>query len=301
MTVTAPPATLPLDVTFGPGVYDMDEATYHADPVPGGSLSSTGARALLSPSCPAKFDHNRRFGQKPRKVWDFGSVAHELVLHRGRGIVRLDYDSRRTNDYKADEKKARDEGKVPILEKDYAIAEAMAKALRQHKTAAALLDPDFGQPERSIFWRDRETDVNCRARLDWVDDEPGSGRLIIADYKTAASADPTRFDRSISDFGLHMQADWYETAIIAAGLATSARLVLIVQEKDAPYVVTVVDLLPSARYVAADLNRKARRVYAECTAAGVWPGYVPDDQIAGVGLPAYVLNQHEREDQNEHR
>lgn len=291
MTVTVPPATLPLDVTFGPGVYDLDEATYHGDPVPGGSLSSTGARALLSPSCPAKFDHNRRFGQRPRKVWDFGSVAHELVLHRGRGIAKLEYDSRRTNAYKADEAAARAAGKVPILEKDYAIAEAMAKALRQHKTAAALLDPDYGQPERSIFWVDPETGVNCRARLDWIDDEPGSGRLLIDDYKTVASADPPKLERSISEFGLHMQADWYETAVKRAGLAEDVRLLLIAQEKEAPYVVTVIDLLPATRLAAADRNAKARRVYAECVASGVWPGYVPDDEIASIGLPQYVLNQ----------
>lgn len=35
-----------------PGVYDLPAEVYHADPVEGGSLSSTGARKLLPPSCP---------------------------------------------------------------------------------------------------------------------------------------------------------------------------------------------------------------------------------------------------------
>ena len=48
-----------------PGVYDgLDEAAYHADPVPGGSLSASGAKLLLPPSCPALYaDRERRCDQ----------------------------------------------------------------------------------------------------------------------------------------------------------------------------------------------------------------------------------------------
>jgi hypothetical protein len=42
-----------------PGVYDIAEDHYHADPVPGGSLSNSGAKKLLPPSCPAKFAYER--------------------------------------------------------------------------------------------------------------------------------------------------------------------------------------------------------------------------------------------------
>ncbi|MGW9447058.1 hypothetical protein, partial [Bacillus mobilis] len=43
-----------------PGVYDgIPEAVYHRDPVPGGSLSSSGARKLLAPSCPALFKYDQ--------------------------------------------------------------------------------------------------------------------------------------------------------------------------------------------------------------------------------------------------
>ena len=73
----------------------MDEATYHGDPVPGGSLSSTGARKLLPPSCPALFrwqqDHPVH-----KDVFDFGSAAHRLVLGAGPEIALLDYDNMRT-------------------------------------------------------------------------------------------------------------------------------------------------------------------------------------------------------------
>ena len=37
------------------GVYDLPAAAYHRDPVEGGSLSASGAKKLMPPSCPALF------------------------------------------------------------------------------------------------------------------------------------------------------------------------------------------------------------------------------------------------------
>ncbi|MBO0827768.1 MAG: hypothetical protein J2P24_08300 [Streptosporangiales bacterium] len=57
--MTAPPLALDTgaaDVMITePGVYNLPAAVYHADPVPGGSLSQSGAKKLLPPSCPALY------------------------------------------------------------------------------------------------------------------------------------------------------------------------------------------------------------------------------------------------------
>ena len=56
---------------------EVDETTYHADR---GSLSSTGARKLLE--CPARFRHEQLSPPPAKGVFDFGKLAHKLVLGR---------------------------------------------------------------------------------------------------------------------------------------------------------------------------------------------------------------------------
>ena len=59
-----------------PGQYGgVTPEVYHADPVFGGSLSSSGARALLPPSCPALFRHKQLHGEPPKAEFDFGHAA----------------------------------------------------------------------------------------------------------------------------------------------------------------------------------------------------------------------------------
>ena len=67
--------TLPL-----PSIVDaLPDELYHADPIPGGSLSSTGARLLVK--SPAKFDWQRSHPQPPKKAFD---LAQESAATRER-------------------------------------------------------------------------------------------------------------------------------------------------------------------------------------------------------------------------
>jgi hypothetical protein len=82
-------------VTWEPGVYeDISDTDYHGDK---DSLSSSGAKALLPPSCPAIFKQWRDHGRPPKKEYDFGHAAHRYVLGKGSEIVLVDADSWRTN------------------------------------------------------------------------------------------------------------------------------------------------------------------------------------------------------------
>jgi len=172
-----------------PGVYDIPEADYHRDPVPGGSLSSSGARKLLPPSCPAIFRHEQLNPPPPKKVFDLGSAAHKLVLGSGPDLVRIDADEWRTNEVKEQVAKVRERGGIPLKPAEYQQVHDMAAALRRHPVAAALFDPAHGRPEQTLIWQDTDTGVSCRARLDWQPD-PGPGRMILPDYKGLALDTP---------------------------------------------------------------------------------------------------------------
>jgi hypothetical protein len=136
------------------GVYNMPADVYHSDPVPGGSLSSGGARKLLPPSCPALFRHWATNGQPPKAAFDFGHAAHLLVLGAGPPLAVVDADDWRTKNARAERDAAYRDGAVPILRADHDIVQAIATAIRAHPIARALFTPGAGEPEQSLFWVD---------------------------------------------------------------------------------------------------------------------------------------------------
>mgnify|MGYP003296187427 CR=1 FL=1 len=171
-----------------PGLYgDISEADYHGHK---GSLSTSMAKQLLPPSCPAKFKANEG---KPwiKKAFDFGHVVHALVLGKGDEIAVLDFDSRRTNAYKDAEKQARAANQTPILRADYDEAQAVADSVLANPHAAALFSN--GTAEQSAFWVDEETGIMRRARFDYLPDAIEGQRLNLADLKTADSSEPEAF------------------------------------------------------------------------------------------------------------
>lgn len=277
-----------------PGLYpDMPEDVYHADPVPAGSLSSTGSRKLLPPSCPAKFRHWLDYGQAPKDAFDLGKAAHLKVLGTGADLAIVEAPDWRTKAAKEAKAAAYAAGKTPILEADHERVTDMAAAVRRHPIAGPLLGPDSGQAEVSAFWTDPATGVWCRARYDMLrHPSPGRRRLVV-DYKTTQCADPETIRRTVSSYGYAQQGAQYIDGAVQLGLADDPAFVLVFQETEAPHLITVVQLDPVALRIGRDLNQQARGIYAECVRTGEWPGYSSDIEL--IALPAWVERQHTKE------
>lgn len=264
----------------------MPTDLYHADPIDGGSLSSTGARMLLPPGCPAKYRWYTDHGQPPKREFDIGHAAHSLVLGIGDPIVPVDAADWRTKAAKEAREEAHDNGEVPLLAAEYEQVQAMAAVLRDHPWVGRLLDPDHGVAEQSLFWRNGIFGVWQRARLDWL-----TGRYVV-DYKTVRSAEPAAVGRAMNEYGLHQQGHWYLSGARALGMVgDDAQFLLVAQEKAPPYVVTVAQPDAYAMRAAADRNAKALDVYAACQESGVWPGYA--DDVVPLPLPGWAEREHE--------
>ncbi|WP_454835818.1 PD-(D/E)XK nuclease-like domain-containing protein [Rhodococcus qingshengii] len=267
-----------------PGLYDgIPDAVYHGDR---NSLSSSGARKLLPPSTPALFKYEQ---DHPvfKDTFDFGHAAHAEVLGTGMDIVEVIADDWRTKAAQQTRDSIRAEGKTPLLTKDLAKVHEMADALRSHETAAKLLSN--GKAEQSLYWRDQATGIMRRARPDWLPNVTGS-RLVVPDYKTAVSADETDFAKAAGDYGYHCQAPWYLDGIIELGIHPDPEFVFVVQEKEPPYLVNVVQLAPDALELGRQLNRIAIETYVTCRQTGIWPGYGEDIKL--VDLPPWLYSQH---------
>lgn len=266
------------------GVYsDVDELDYHADRT---SLSSSGARKILD--CPAIFHYEQEQPPTPKPQFDMGHVVHGMILGVGLDIVPVDAANWTTKAAKETRDQAHAEGKVPLLVADVAKAELMAKTVREHDTAGALLA--VGDPEITGYWHDDVNPVRLRFRTDWL--HPGRNRIIGVDVKTTAgNGSPAKFAKSCADFGYHQQAAWYLDGLAETGVSEDAAFLFIVLPKEPPHIVTVCEIHADDIARGRALNRKAINTYADCVANNVWPGY--GQQIHQITLPTYARYQEE--------
>lgn len=283
----AVPASDTLPAAAGPGVYpDMPFVDYLADPVPGGSLSRSGARLLLPPYCPALYRWRQDHPEKPKKEFDFGHAAHLQVLGDGPELEVVDAPDWRTKAAREQRDAARAEGRVPILVADWEQVQEMAAAIKAHPIASQLLAPGAGTPEVTLIWRDEETGVMLRIRLDWLPNK-GSGRLIVPEYKSARSAQTEEFARAAANYDYNLQAAWQMAGVRALGIADQVRHVFVAQDKEPPYLVNVIELDERAVRTGNTLMRWAIDLYQRCMTSGRWPGYAADVEQAA--LPDWYL------------
>lgn len=273
-----------------PGIFDhLTLEQYHADMVPGGSLSSSGARKLLYPSCPAKFDWERRHPKPPTSAMEFGSAVHSIALGNGAEVVPVDAKSWVGGAAQQERKEIRASGRIPLLDVEFQTANEMCAALRRDPLAAKLLDPSCGKAERSLFWRDEKTGVMLRARPDWLPEPVEGERLIVPDIKTTTEVDGDSISKALETYSYPMQADFYESGIRALGIAQDVVFLFIFVRKTRPHLIRVVGVPEIDRTIAAAKNRRAIDLYAQCTASGEWPAYEPG--ITYIDIPGWAQSR----------
>lgn len=260
------------------GVY----ASFDYEPDPS-RLSPNGAKKLIEPGGPAKFLYDRTYPQEPKPHFDFGHVVHRLVLGEGEEIAPVYADNWTTKAAKEQRDKARGEGLVPILAKDYDRAREMADAVHQHPEAARLLK--YGDAEQWLYATDPETGQRLRQRLDWMTEL--DGRIHIVEYKSAADANPKVFARKAYDFGYHVAFAFAVLCARALDLDESPAYLIIAQEKEPPYLTSVCEFDLDAYQLGKQQVHKAIEIFRQCNETGEWPGY--GNEIHSLSLPPWAL------------
>lgn len=285
MTAVAPPEAPTLGVVDG-----MDADDYHRHP----ALSSTGARKLLPPSCPAKFRWEQIHGQPAKRTFEFGRAAHQFVLGEGAEIAVLKYDNYRSKAAQEEAEEARAANATPLLEREWEQVEAMAEAIRHDPLAGPLFTPGRGIAERALFWTDGPTGVERRALLDWTLHRDTGQRLVITDYKTTTDASKAGVEKAIAAYGYHQQAAWYIDGAIATGIGgEDTVMVFAFQEKTPPYLVTVAEIVPDDVRRGRERNRRAINTYARCVETGHWPGHA--EGVITASQPTWAQIRHDEE------
>lgn len=269
-----------------PGVYEMTEDQYHADPcaepsvsaslikkgIPGGKkggspLHMQWAHPKLSPKPPE---------EEKKKAFDLGSCFHSLILGKGAEIVIIEANDWRTKAAGEARDAAYEAGKQPVLKSQYDKARAMVAAARpQIKRREELaLAMHAGHPELVLVWTEETPSgiVWCRCKLDWI---PNKGDAF-PDWKTTeASASPDDYGRVMFDTGVDLQDAFYRRGIERV-LERRAHMIFPVIEVAEPHAMAVHRVDPPSQAMAERKAIWGINAFAMCLKRGFWPGYPID-------------------------
>lgn len=279
---------------MNPGIYSMPMSEYLADPCPEPSLSAGLAHTLVTRSpAHAWCEHPRlNLGQSTRSAssaeQDEGSALHALLLEGEDIMVPCDFADWRTKAAQEARNAAREAGKIPLLADRYdelrEAADRIAAQIAAHADAADAFTR--GRPEQTMLWQ--QQGIWCRARVDWLDDDPGGW---LTDLKTVTQgAEPGLWGKNLATNGYALGAHHYLTGARALGRDPRGYR-WIVAERNPPYAVSVVTMAPSLADLARRQWEEAMRIWRECLARDVWPSYPP--HTAWIEAPAWAAMQWE--------
>jgi hypothetical protein len=288
------------------GIHAIDAHTYHADPAPEPSLSSSIAKLLIDRSPAHAWTASPRLNPDweptESKTFDIGRAAHRAVLGRGGDYVAIPEEllasngAASTKEAKAFIESARAAGQTPLKAADVELIETMAARIGARLKAAGVVF----DPTRSELAAIAQVDgIWCRAM---IDNAPADPRLPLYDLKTTTDASLDAVTRAVCAYGYDIQAAHYlRTWKAATGEDRRFRFVFV--EKEPPFEVAVVELYadPDARPASdyspderldgdwfADAEQKLARARAQwraCLDANEWPGYPA--RVALIGAPTW--------------
>jgi len=191
-----------------------------------------------------------------------GAATHKLILEpRTFHHEYVVWDGRRAgkeyNDFKT-----RHHNKEILTRAEYQQVESMQKAVMSNPDARALLSG--GEAETSVFWRDAETGVLCRARADYF--KISNGKRIVIDVKTCKSGEPVQFAKDLVNMGYPIQQGMY----IDGFKADAFGFIAIEKETNTVQVYVLNSEFCEGAHVE---YRKALDFWAKCLNNNEWPTY----------------------------
>lgn len=259
-----------------PGIYDLDADTYHRDPAPEPSLSSTIAKLMLAQSplhawtaCPRL---NPAWEPVEKKIFDIGRAAHRAILGKGGDYVAIPEDLLASNGAASTKaakefiEQARMSGLTPLKAAEVDQIEAMREVAWNRMNSLGI---DMNPARSEVSALAQIEGVWCRAMLDNAPLPPSDP---IYDLKTCENAAPDACQRAVINYGYDVQAEHYRQVWNAAtGEDRAFRFIF--QEKSAPYEVCIIELGDDSLMMARKKIARAREMWGLCLRDNNWPGY----------------------------
>lgn len=265
----------------------MTDKEYRASP--GISRSELWRLNPATGGTPEKFMYAKEHPEPPTPAMVFGVLAHLALLEPSRFAEEYalapDVD-RRTKDGKKEwaDFQASLGGRTVVSDDDWQTVCDMRSVVLATPFGRKLLSGDH---ERVFRWVDPDTGEECKIRVDAL--FMVGGTPVIIDYKTTTDASVEAFSRKAVNMGYDFQAGMYCEGV-ERETGVRPRFVFIVQEKDAPYAVNVLEADNDFIQRGRDKFRELLGIYHECKTTNNWYGYLgPEAVIGRLSLPAWAV------------
>lgn len=234
--------------------------------------------------------------QPPSRPQLFGASVHKLVLEGvASTVVQIPEEvlsksgSRAGNAWKDFEASCTERGLTPLKRDEFKSLVDIHDAIMAHPLAQGCLFGAETSIERSIFWRDRDTELPMRCRIDVQSDGPG----IISDLKALRDVSPEAFAKAARKFGYDSQQYLYTEAVHAL-TGHYYSFVFVCVETSPPYRVRCYELNEDFKAMAESDTRRDLERIANCYRTGIWrePGW---GRIQTVAPPSFARYEKEWE------
>ncbi len=272
-----------------PGVYNLKESAYLADPCDLPSLSASIAKILLEKSPDHARSAHPKLGGKyePHHTTekDLGSALHSLILTEDwKQISVIDYADWRTKAARELREEAYETGHHPILAKDSRRLAEIAHAVSITGIIGGFPVPEERHIEQTMIFR--EYDVPIRFKPDYLTVET-DGRVRIVDLKT------TQLPATRNGWGRRQIFDY----LVQCGLYTHGARHLfgtdnvtfdfVVVETSPPYGMATMTFDSIGHALAATLATQAIKTWADCLLSQDWPSY-PAETLT-IETPPWII------------
>jgi hypothetical protein len=271
---------------------DLPAAKYHADDI--GETAPSLSSSIASVMCERSPWHAWRLHPKlgghsniSTESQKLGTVIHALLLGQEHLFDVHDVKAYQSNDAKAAKKASEDAGRIPVKKHEYdAALERAARidnALRKHHGI------ELGRMQRELTAVWTEDGALCRARFDAFDG------TTIYDLKTCDRATARKLERSVIEYGYHLQDAAYTSAAthIMPHMAGRIRFVLLFIENDTDAIVPV-ELCGTFRELGRHRWEQAVLSWRKCLESGEWPSYAGREGIT-LDCPEWYRTQNDSE------
>ena len=252
-------------------------------------ISSTELKKIAK--SPQHYKYWKENPQEDTPALLLGRAAHKYVLETYdfyNEFAVAPVCDRRTKEGKAtwEQFVIESEGKDIITQEQFEQIDAMRTSAYATPFVSKLLS---GEKELSFWGVDEETGLKLKVRPDCITD--WNGRHILIDFKTCADADNMKFCRDSIKFNYDLQLAMYRD-VLKQNTGHDYTVVIIAQEKTAPYVTNVFQLSENYLQTGQEMYKEMLRIYKHCEETGNWYGYMKNG-ISILGQPDDDLEESE--------
>jgi len=228
------------------------------------ALSRSSLIDLLD--CPARFYYNHVLGGKSEtKPMVMGQAFHCLALepqHFDEKFYIMNHHTKNEKHAAYQEDKVKANGRTMLKQKEYDELQQWLMSLKRNPYYQQMTQTD--QVEVNVFWQ--EDGIAVKSRLDYLNNG------VVVDLKTCSSLNKWAVQDHIWRYGVDMQAAMNLDGLNANGYPAKS-FVLIMIEKEAPYLTRTFEMSPSLISRGRQRYKDALGIYKECKANDEWPGY----------------------------